>query len=130
MSNRPPAHPPNEPSVIVERAKQPKTLKIDRSQLPAAPPPPRLDDASPPAPPGAEQTIVTGPAQGRRVVIALFAAVLVVFAIFVAMKMWVTAEKKKAVAADPNAESLIDGHAPPPRTWTPSASSSVVAPAP
>lgn len=116
-SHVPPARQPapmDEPAVIIERPKQPPTLRIDRSKLPT---PPSFVEAAPARP--AERTFVTAPRQGRRVVVALFAAVLVVFAIFVAMKMWVTAEKKKATAADPSASAFIDGHAPPPKSWTP-----------
>lgn len=118
MPNRPPAPPQDEPSVIVERPKQSPTLKIDRSQLPPAPPPDEPRDAGPRS---VESTFVSAPAQGRRIVVALFAGVIVVFAIFVAMKMWVTAEKKKALDVDPNASALIDGRAPPPKSWTPGA---------
>jgi hypothetical protein len=112
-----PAHdtPPPEPLVIVERMKQPPTVKLDRAQLQQmaahAPPPASVR----PVTHGAEPTFVTPRSQGPRVVVALFAAILV------AMKSWTTKVKQNAVAADPSASALINGKEPPPKSWTPNA---------
>ncbi len=107
--------PPPQPSVIVERPPQPPTIRIERakidaaraeflaSQQTAAPPPPSVR----PVTRTGEATVVTPRKQGPRIVIALFAAILVVFAIFVAMRMWAVGLKKQAMATDPTASQLI-----------------------
>lgn len=106
--------PPPQPSVIVERPPQPPTIRIERAKIDAAraeflasqqtaAPPPSVR----PVTRTGEPTVVTPRKQGPRIVIALFAAVLVVFAIFVAMRMWAVGLKKQAMATDPTASQLI-----------------------
>ncbi len=107
--------PPPQPSVIVERPPQSPTVRIERAKIDAA----RAAfiaerDAAAGAPPSVqpmtragESTVVTPRKQGPRIVIALFAAILVVFAIFVAMRMWAVGLKKQAMATDPTASQLI-----------------------
>jgi hypothetical protein len=92
-----------EPKVIVERVAQMPTLRIDRSKLPNLPPAAQ--------PRRAEPTVDIPKAQGPRVLIALFSAVLVVFGIFVAAKLWSVRQKQNAVAADPTASALVEPRA-------------------
>ena len=113
-----------EESVIVARSQQAATLRIDRAQLAGMSPSPTPASVRP-VMRGGEPTVVTPRTQGPRVVIALFAAILVVFGIFLVLKSWATKEKQKAMAADPSASVLINGKEPPPKAWTPNATATV-----
>ena len=111
-----PRHPdtPAEPSVIVERPRQPPTLRIERAQLPPELLSPNaLDEPTLPAPSVPVVAVVppssppTARVAGSRVVIALFSAIAVVLAFFVALKLWSSHLKADAVAADPAASNLV-----------------------
>jgi hypothetical protein len=86
-----------EPKVIVERVAQSPTLRLDRSKLPSFQP----------APKRAEPTVEIPRAQGPRVLIALFSAVLVVFGIFIGLRLWSVKQREDAMATDPTASELV-----------------------
>jgi hypothetical protein len=95
---------PSLDSVIVERPKQAPTMKIDRARIDAA----RAEHEARTRTKALEaSTVVTPKPQGPRVVIALFAAILVVTAFFLVMRMWAAGVKADAVATDPTAGDLI-----------------------
>jgi hypothetical protein len=90
-----------EPKVIVEKVALMQTLRLDRSKLP-----PAVQAAT--APRRAEPTVEIPRAQGPRVLVALFSAVLVVFGIFIVLKLWSVKQKQNAVATDPTATALVE----------------------
>lgn len=110
--------PPPQPSVIVDRPKLPPTVKIERAKIEAAAAAHRAAMAAHgpgserPVTRAGEATVVTPRKLGPRIVVALFSAVLVVFAIFVAIRIWAVGVKMEAVKVDPTASALVKGPIP------------------
>jgi hypothetical protein len=74
-------------------------------------------------PPTPRKTPVPEPpviVKGPRVVIALFAAIVVVLAVFLGMNAWSARVKRAAMAVDPSASELVTS--PPQGAWIPAAS--------
>ena len=114
--HRPQETPVPEPKVIVEAMPLPPTMRFDRAKLVDAA---REHQAQVPESP----TAPTPRTQGPRLVIALFSAIIVVFAMFCALKFWSVQQKRNAMLTDPTASALVippsaPTTAPPPATAT------------
>jgi hypothetical protein len=102
-----------EPPVIVKRREMPPTVRLDRAVVEAAVAQHAKKRAS-------DTTVLVPRTQGPRVVIALFAAIVVVLAVFLGMNAWSARVKRAAMAVDPSASELVTS--PPQGAWIPAAS--------
>jgi hypothetical protein len=108
-----------EAPVIVKRREMPPTVRLERAMIEAA-------VAKQTKKPADNATVIVPRTQGPRVVVALFAAIAVVLAVFLGMNSWSSRLKRAAMAVDPSASELVTS--PPPGAWTPAASAATSVP--